>query len=81
MLCLAVLWGTVPLPFSKTYPCMPKHLRRLVPASFGFPACKDSFTCFSRSTPALSSPQAFWVSEELAATPAQGRQCVVLERN
>src|SRR5215469_8196718 len=41
------------------------HAQCLVPASSGFPACEDSFTCFSRNISALSSPQAFSVSEEL----------------
>jgi hypothetical protein len=42
------------------------HAQCLVPASSGFPACEDSFTCFSRNISALSSPQAFYVSEERA---------------
>jgi hypothetical protein len=67
-------------PFAKPYPGMPKHLTRLVPASSGLPVCEDRFTSVSRRPPALSPPQAFSVSEDLPATPAQGQQRGALER-
>jgi NAD(P)-dependent dehydrogenase (short-subunit alcohol dehydrogenase family) len=60
-------------PFSKTYRFIPRRgTACLVPASVGLPACEDSFTYFVKSRPALSSPQAFWVSEERACHPGIG---------
>jgi hypothetical protein len=57
-------------PFSKTYRFTHQGIRRVwFLQLFGFPARKDSFTGVLRSTPALSPPQAFSVSEERACHP------------